>query len=201
MQNKHILTLLREDYTTVQVIMGQHSLRGFQADAIAHANVKAYRDYQVAAVESLQDPAPWQRTVVNGQPDRPSRASPHKLYTYKAKKSLGLQVGQTVMVERDDMLAFATVVKVHDVPEIDLDAPFDYKWIVNKVDRAEYDRTLVEEANFMQLARAAEREHQRELLKGKFMEHLPADSIGRKLFDEAVAKLQAGQLAAPGAAQ
>lgn len=187
MQQKHILSLLRDDFVTALVI--------FQPTTVTETPLPAAPPMAPPAM-----PAPWDSRPTAKRYMAPGNyTQTPQGYTYKAKKSLKLQPGDAVVVPsaRGLGIKIGLVHSVQEVPDIDLDAPFEYKWIVDKVDTTEYDKTLTEERQFMQLAQEAERQHQREILKGKFMEHLPADSLGRRMFEEAVNKLQRGALAAP----
>ncbi len=113
-----------------------------------------------------------------------------KPYTYKARLEDDLKVDDVVVVDSPSKgLTTATVVDVHKAPKIDLDAPFTYKWIVQKVDRTRYDETLARESEFMDTMMEVERVHQRELLLGKFRDHMPEGSEARKMFDSATQKV------------
>lgn len=58
-----------------------------------------------------------------------------KLYTFK--HNLNLQPGDLVVVPGAEAIGgfvLCVVVEAHEEPEIDLDANFEYKWIVSKVE-------------------------------------------------------------------
>jgi hypothetical protein len=63
-----------------------------------------------------------------------------KEYTYKVPKSLTLTLGDKLLVCTDNNLDYVRALKVVKVasinrePEIEEDSPFDYKWIVGKLD-------------------------------------------------------------------
>lgn len=130
------------------------------------------------------------------EPEAPAPARPRlrqneelvseQLYTYKALKVTGVKVGDSVVVDSPSKgLCVVPVVEVHDTPQIDLDAPFEYKWIVQKVDRAEYDSLVDKERQFGQMMLEVERTRQREALLVDLRAHLPEGSQARKLFDNA----------------
>ena len=116
-----------------------------------------------------------------------------KRYTYKTRLSEGIQEGDAVVVDSPSQgLVVVQVVAVHKVPKIDIDAPFTYKWIVQRVDRSSYDRTLEQEAKFADMMFEVERVRQRELLLQQFKENLPEGSAARSLFDSATSLLVEG---------
>lgn len=113
-----------------------------------------------------------------------------KAYTYKARLEDNIQKGDHVVVDSPSKgLTVVEVVNVHKTPNIDLDAPFTYKWIVQKINRAAYDDTLAKEAEFLETMMEVERVHQRELLLSKFKDHLPEGSEARKMFEAATQKV------------
>jgi len=117
-----------------------------------------------------------------------------KRYTYKALLSDNLQEGDCVVVDSPSRgLTLVTVVAVHSTPKIDLDAPFTYKWIVQKVDRSTYDDTMEKEATFMGAMLEVERVRQRETLLKDFTMHLPEGSEARTMFDNATRPLIEGE--------
>ena len=125
--------------------------------------------------------------------DMRARRLGQKTYTYKARLSDGIKEGDHVVVDSPSRgLTLVTVVAVHSTPKIDLDAPFTYKWIVQKVDRTAYDTTMEQEAEFAQAMLEVERVRQREVLLQEFTKHLPEDSKARAMFDNATRPLIEG---------
>lgn len=113
-----------------------------------------------------------------------------KTYTYKARLEDNIQVGDRVVVDSPSKgMTVVEVTAVHKTAKIDLDAPFTYKWIVQKIDRTTYDETQVKEAEFLETMMEVERVHQRELLLSKFKDHLPEGSEARKMFESATQKV------------
>jgi hypothetical protein len=82
-----------------------------------------------------------------------------KLYTYKTR--LKLQRNDWVIVSVNDVLKVVQVVQVHATPQIDFEAKFDYKWVVQKVDMSDYNTTLAAEAKLVEHIDAMERLHKR----------------------------------------
>lgn len=76
-------------------------------------------------------------------------------------------------------------------PQIDIDADFDYKWIVQKLDTTEYDQRVANEKVFADSMLAIERTRQRELMVQGFKDTLPEGSEARALFDRTVGALTA----------
>lgn len=92
----------------------------------------------------------------------------NKLYTFKT--NLELTPGDQVVVPGPaDQFKVVTVVNVHDEPEIDLDADFDYKWVAAKVDLTNYVKIITMEKDALkqltQLEKAKKRKEAQELFK------------------------------------
>lgn len=109
-------------------------------------------------------------------------------YVYKTKK-LDIQVDQTVVVRVSGKYALAQVVAVHDVPRIDVDADFDYKWIVQVVDPTEYNTTREAENTFKATLQEVEKLKQRDQLIEDFNKHLVDGSPAKLLFTDAINNL------------
>ena len=117
-------------------------------------------------------------------------AGSSKPYTYKARLDDNIVVGDHVVVDSPNTgLTVVKVTNVHKVAKIDLDAPFTYKWIVQKIDRTRYDEIKAEEVEFLDAMMEVERVHQRELSLNKFNAYLPEGSEARKLFESAAQKI------------
>lgn len=145
MKQRHLISLLQNDYVTVQVV--------FQ------------------------------------RPDNaPINPSTNRHYTYKAR--MPIAVGDIAVVEVREKLALVKIVVVNDVPQINVDADYDYKWLIQRIDRTTYDKTLAVEKKFAEAMQAAEKAHQRLVLAQKFTDHLPLGSKARILFEEACADVQ-----------
>lgn len=115
-----------------------------------------------------------------------------KDYTYKALESDNLQVGDLVVVDSpSEGLVIVQVTRVDSKPKIDLDVPFSYKWIVQKIDRTRYDSLLKQEADFKEALVEVERVKQRETVLKSFQEHLPEGSEARKMFEATIENAKA----------
>ena len=156
MKQKHLFSLLDTTCTTIRVV--------FPKD------------------EREQD---WNNRKVQDRFGDESLKLPPKTYVYKASKAAGLVVGDYVVVETERGMAVVRVAEVHGSAQIDVDADFDYKWIVQKVDRSEYDAQSGKEAAFSMMMLEVERTRQREVLLDDMRKHLPDGSEARRLFEQA----------------
>ena len=86
-------------------------------------------------------------------------------YTYKAPLSMGLEKGDLVVVPARSKFQVVTVAEVHESPKIDVNKPFDYKWVGQKVDLSAYhDQTKREREAVEQISVAERRKAQDEAL-------------------------------------
>ena len=164
MKQRHLYALLDTSYTTIKVVFNE-----------IHAPAPVTkRDRQV----------PWSA-------DEP-KTYPGQAYTYKVPKDAGVAVDDFVVVDTKSRgLTLARVVEAHESPQIDIDAPFDYKWIVQKVDRDGYQRRVQAERVFADTMLDIERVRQRESMIRGMTENLPEGSEARRLFDQTIAQLAA----------
>lgn len=110
-----------------------------------------------------------------------------KSYTYKAPKSLELKVGDIVTVNSPSRgVVTCYVDKVDETADIDVNATFNYEWIIGKVDVEPYKDRKERERQFAALMLEIERKRQRENLLADFKQHLPEGSEARNLFDKVV---------------
>lgn len=114
------------------------------------------------------------------------KSAPEQTFTYKVRKDWNVAVDDAVVVESpQNGLQIVRVVEVHASPQIDLDAPFEYKWVIQKIDRAEHDAQVAKEHEFNQMMLEVERTRQRELTLNDLRTHLPEGSEARRLFEAA----------------
>lgn len=170
MKQKHLLSLLQTGFTTIHVVFDNEHIPATPAPT-AH--------------NSGQVRQPWAEPPVTPS----ARWTPEvRKYTYKADLADNLQQGDAVVVESPKAgLVIARVVAVDPTPRIDVDADFDYKWIVQKVDRTAYDKRNMGEREFQDTLQEVERVKQREILVRSMAENLPAGTEARRMFDEAIA--------------
>lgn len=122
---------------------------------------------------------------------RPRGWSPRSTYVYKVPLTWNVQEGDELLVETSAGLVIVNVVKVDATPDIDVDANFDYKWAVQRVDRTEYNDLVEKEKRFAASLQEIERIKQRDSLLASFRESLPEGSAARALFEQTTASLQA----------
>ncbi len=162
MKQSHLLSILQNDFTTVHV--------AFRADINA-ASIEEAKGFSGTA-------------KVNGGTVR--------TFTYKAPFTANIVVDDYVVVESPKggpMVGL--VMRVDEKANIDLDADFEYKWIVQRIDRTEYDARVKRDAAFIETMNEVEREAQKAKLIKKFADHLPEGSEARAKYEQAVAAAQA----------
>jgi hypothetical protein len=168
-KHKHLYSLLDQSYTTIHVVFATGSKMKHEPGA-----------------SPIRRPFEEQTEGESG-------------YVYKAPLTENVKVDDYVVVHTPQHgLAIAKVVKVDEVPDIDLDAPFDYKWIVQRIDRESYNERLEREKRFAASMLEVERQEQREKLVTSFKDSLPEGSAARALFDQTVASLAAPTSATAG---
>lgn len=160
MQARHLMNLLQDHYTTIEVVFSG------EHDADEY------------------EPHRPQMRKSNAQ-------SSQQTYTYKAPKSYALVVGDKVIVDSPSVgYTVVTVVNVHPMPRIDINAKYTYKWIVQKVDDSEYRAQMARELEFLDSLAEAERASAREKMVQEALSGLPDGTAGRQLFQAAVEKLR-----------
>jgi len=177
MKQKHLYSLLDQSYTTIKVVFTQEQVSAPRAP-------QAPRQARDAASEAATRASiPWAM---------PEQTYHGKAYTYKVARDVEVKVDDFVVVYSDARgLVIARVVEVHETPQIDVDASFDYKWIVQRIDREAYQRRVDAERVFSDSMLQVERVRQRESMLRGFHENLPEGSEARRLFDSTIQALQA----------
>lgn len=111
-------------------------------------------------------------------------------YTYKVHKDWNVQPGDFLVVDSPKSgICVGKVAKVDKAPRIDTDASFTYKWAMQKVSRAFYDRQLEKEKLFLEQLAEVDVIHKREAMMEKATKALGEDTPARKAFDAAVKQL------------
>lgn len=176
---RHAISLIQNGYTTVQI--------NYDTTAQVPPEVP-----DLPAVPSFEPkpeaPMPWQSGSFPPPPVAPrdgrAKIVPPKLYTFKAPKD-AVKVGDLVVVNGSHGLTVARVHVVHDRPRIDLQADFDYQWIVDRVDLNGYKEKLAEEEKLRGVLQEAESQRQRKQLLEDLLSMYPEGSDARKLLDQA----------------
>ena len=180
MKHKHMFSLLDQSFTTVRVI--------FNAEAQLQDS-----PLMRAGPERNKLTTPW-RDNGDGSHAHPTGRS----YVYKVPKSWDVQVEQhLVVVDRGGDLAVVFVVQVDSAPDIDVDAAYDYKWAVAKVDMTEFHDLNRREKQFGEAMLEIERTKQRESLVASFRDSLPEGSEARRLFEQTTSSLGAPTIEHP----
>jgi hypothetical protein len=87
-------------------------------------------------------------------------------YTYKAPTKMGVAVGDMPVVPARKAFAIVWVKSVDASPKINVEAPFEYKWVVQKVDMTAYvDQTERERQAAEAIEEAQRLKAQREALQ------------------------------------
>lgn len=73
------------------------------------------------------------------------------VYTFKAELDSGLKAGDFAVVHANDELKIVRVVEVHSSPDIQHDAQFQYKWVIQRIDFELYRERLKEERKLSRL--------------------------------------------------
>lgn len=202
---RHLIELLTEGkFTTVQVYF--------------ETQLDKYREDMPAPPNGLQHPRSARSSVAFRKPElneypwgevAPETAMfpfvdaalPAKTYTYKVNhmQAANLAKGDRVVVPTDaDAFAVATVWMVDKTPQIDYNAQFEYRWLVQKVDAQEYNQNLAHEQQFRALLEENEKQRQREAIRSSMLQNmLPTDPDSLAQFNEALKVLGVPAFAAP----
>jgi hypothetical protein len=172
MKQKHMFSLLDQTYTTVKVVYARNS----EAATVA----PDYGDVRGARIKPNM-PKAWEQS------------EGAQLYTFKVPLSWNIQEGDIAVVKSNsgNGLSFVHVVSVDPMPDIDIDANFDYRWLVQKVDLTEFDKLVAKEKAFGDAMLEVERVKQRDGLLESWRNSLPLGSAARELFEQTAASLAA----------
>lgn len=123
--------------------------------AIANSNVTTYS----VVFASISE---------NGKTNAYVKGALEKEYTFKCTRSQAEELQKKefpiVVVQSAGSLNLAVVVDVHDEPEIDTAASFQYKWVVCEVDLSEMENAIAEELRLVQALRKQQRSTYRDQL-------------------------------------
>lgn len=174
MKQKHLFSLLDRTYTTVKVVYARNA-----EAATVEASIPDYGDVRGARIAPR---APQGRTHDD-----------NKTWTFKVPLAWDIKAGDIAVVKSNNGhgLSFVHVVSVDAIPDIDIDANFEYKWLVQKVDTTEFDALVEKEKTFGDTMLEIERVKQRESLLDSWRNSLPEGSAARALFEQTAASLAA----------
>jgi len=113
--------------------------------------------------------------AVTFNPDEPNV----KQYTYMTILE-GLEVGQDVIAEAGSDLSLVTITEIHDEPQVDPHAAYNYKWVVSTKGRDarknQAQLHAMEESALKQIAKA-KRNSERKRLKEELSESFDLDAL------------------------
>ncbi len=188
----HAISLIQTGYTTVKVCYDI----GAPTPPAVPPTMLGVGALPAPELEESASPVapPWnQPHQVNTTPIPPvpgsarngrEKISGPSLYTFKADKDL-VQVGDLVVVNGTHGPAVARVHAVDERPRIDLNAPYEYKWIMARVDGAAYQKRLDEEEKIRTVLQEAETQRVRKQLMDDLLSMYPEGSDARKLLEKA----------------
>jgi hypothetical protein len=187
MKSKHLAALLQPNLTTVKVIFPESGAMEYTPPKqFSHCDfpyVDIYGDVQSAAVQ-FKKAAPPAPPTAQQMPQKL-----HKAYTYKVLVEDGYKVGDTAVALVDRGLVLVKVVEVHETPQLDLDANFDYKWLVQRVDTTKLEKQLEAEQKFQSTILEIERRKQREKVKNELLDFYGGTEEGRALLEASIKQL------------
>lgn len=195
MRQNHVISILQTNMTTVQVVFAD-ALR--ELGPMVGMPAPWATDYSPQAFDPRmpQQPRMPQAPTASRTPQgmQSTRMAPETLeyiarsarvYTYKALTEDNVKPGDKVILDSpSDGLTVAMVVEVHQSPRIDLDAQFDYKWIVGKVDLARYHGQLEQEHAAGGVLLESERTAQKTKLMDAVRSQLSEVAGGESLLDK-----------------
>lgn len=193
MKTKHLAALLQPNLTTVKVWFPSNGAAPFEQETQVNTNeepfIDIYGDVQLGTVKLRR---PTQLSWDNKQPpqfQQKNQGAP-KLYTYKVLKDEGYKVGDTAVALTERGLVLVVVAEVHESAQLDLDADFDYKWLVQRVDTSKLVKQQQAEKNFQAAILEIERRKQRERVKKELMDFYGDTPEGLALLEASIAQLE-----------
>lgn len=183
MKTKHAVHLMQTGYTTIAVRIND-GLQLMDSFKEANPNKPVNQPSWMAA-----KPAPQQSHTATPPPVHPS-----SLHTYK----VGLDevaVGDTVVVpvHNASSVALGVVEEVHEAPQIDVDAHYDYTWIIGKVGYEQFYQRKTAEAEFTKGLQALELKNRQEEMQRQLMESMGVNpDSATEQFNSAIAAMNNG---------
>ena len=97
-------------------------------------------------------------------------------YTFKAEVDSGLVVGDFAVVHANDALKIVKIVQVHATPNIDINARYEYKWVVQKIDFTAFKTRHKEQKGINDMLTALEIAERQEALMARLDKMSAKDS-------------------------
>jgi hypothetical protein len=151
MKLKHMAALMREDITTVAVTFDLNDGRAPGVGARQYTYKVLLEDVQGPNALKGGDLVVVPRTAIDAR---------------KIKAGMAQDGGCAVQAEEG--LSVARILEVHTVPQIDPDADYDYKWVVDRVRYDRYVKLVDNEAEMTRIITAAERDIRKNALIDQF---------------------------------
>jgi hypothetical protein len=199
--NKHLVELLTEQqFTTVQVFF-ETAANKSQAPATGLQYPSSPRSSFAKRRPDLNELTESEFEQLGAAFPFIASALPAKLYTYKCSKDVASELtkGDRVVVPTgENAMAVATVWLVDGAAEIDYNAQFAYRWIVQKVEDQKYRENMQHEADFRKLLVESEKRRQREAIRAAMLQSLvPQDEKSLADFNSALKLLGVPPITAP----
>lgn len=184
--NRNFVSFMQTNYNTIQVSFlprtggyGQSRAAAMPAPAVA----------PLAPAWADQVPnRPW-AVAEELKPAQPAVQT----YSYKVPKDIKLEVGDIVVVPANDTISFARVEVVDELPSLDFSQDITYKWIISRVDFAQYNELVKAEVEFARKMEAVQRMRvQQEAISTMRAQLLSnADPVSAALFADALKSIGA----------
>lgn len=107
-------------------------------------------------------------------------------YTFKATASMGLAVGDLAVAHARDKLAIVAITDVHDVPQIDPNANFDYKWLIQKIDLTDYKNNLAQDQAYKVLMARLALVERKKALSERLSQAAQSDELLKQMYQKMI---------------
>ena len=151
--NRNFVSFMQTNYNTIRVsFLRDRAAAPVVAPAMPAPPQDARYGAPLAPAWAQDQTRPW----AVAEESKPAAPKVHT-YSYKVPKDLKLQVGDIVVVPSGDSIAFARVEIVDELPSLDFSKDVTYKWIISKIDFAQYNELVKAEAEFSRKMEAVQR--------------------------------------------
>ncbi len=111
-------------------------------------------------------------------------------YTFKAEVDSGLAVGDYAVVHAQNALKIVKIVQVHAAPAIDINAKFEYKWVIQKIDFSAFKARHSEQKQIHEMLNALEIAERREALMDRLNKMSDKDDGFKQVLKDTLAMLK-----------
>ncbi len=105
-------------------------------------------------------------------------------YTFKAEVDSNFAVGDYAVVHAKNELKIVKIVQVHHTPKIDINAHFEYKWVIQKIDFRAFKERHAEQKRIESLLNALEIAERRESLAQRLNQMSVKDENFAKILND-----------------